>query len=601
MKILERFVTIFQFKTNTAELERLDRRLAASRRNMRRTGATLIGVGGALTGAGFQAGRTVLSYEAAVNRLAAVNMDSPISAMDRYRQQSQALSDQWSESATEIIGLQEELKRTGLGWQDVLTAAPTVLKLAIGNNLDFAESAKIVTQTLNAYSFGADQAIRVSDVLAKAATQLFPTDLAEMGPAIRQVAGLAESLDIPFERLIALIGVLRKAGLPAEMAGTGLRNVLIRLIEKPAGDAQEIIAKLGIEWDKVNRLVEQGDIAQALRILRSANIDASDAIAIFGAEAGNAGIKMVEGADSIAGYEQALNDAAGTTEAAAERIKEGPVGAVDALGAAFERAQIRLGEAGLTETIEEVATTVVDLIGDFENLDPEMQGLIGKAIALGPALIAVGGGLNVLAWSLKPAVLLIRALAIPAFIALGTAAVAAGRGIQTAVLAARVASVGKAAALGGIGAAAAAFAGAALLDYNRAKRTGGVGDPYLTGRPEDTVAQVLPHYFPAGHDAGSAYMDGLVGGIDSGQPKLAQAMAETAQMMRGYMPGSDAEHGPLSDLTASGKALGMTLAKGIRLSTADLQSAIVGALALPVAPPPTAPSISPGGATAREV
>ena len=621
--VLDRFVTLYKFQTDKTGLRELDQAIESTQRKLGAASRGLQVMGTALTGGAVAVGRTLMTYDDAINRLAAVNLDSPAEAMDRYRQQADALSEKWGESATEIIALQEELKRTGLDWQSVLAATPTVLQLAIGNNLSFAESAKIVTQALNAYSFGADQAARVSDVLAKAATQLFPTDLAEMAPALRQVAGLASSLDIPFERLIALIGVLRTAGLPAEMAGTGLRNVLVRMIEEPAGDAQKTIERLGIDWAKMQAMAKAGDIEGALWSLKNANLDTADAVEIFGTEAGNAAIAMIEGVPSIKGFESALNDAAGTTEDAANAMESGVGDAVGDVLAAFERIQIALGEGGLRQNIEDVADRVVDLIGDLEDLDPEMHKLIGTALTAGPAVVGVGTGLNVVMWSLRPALLLFRAFGrVLRFVGLRGGLVTAAlslildglrrlRGMTWGEMwqdfLDRLDMIGEAFEIDfaeGIKAVWKEVIDSLTTDFENFA-------DWLTGLMPDWVKKFLSFdwfdlgigiadddddtiYGPA-KESGEGYVRAFAEGLTQGRPHLTTAMSEQMAYIRSFMPDSDAERGPLSDLTASGRALTETLAMGVRLGTADLQNAVLNALTLPVAPPSAAVLSFPSG------
>lgn len=64
-------------------------------------------------------------------------------------------------------------------------------------------------------------------------------------------------------------------------------------------------------------------------------------------------------------------------------------------------------------------------------------------------------------------------------------------------------------------------------------------------------------------DAGSSLASSVASGIRSRISRIRNAARDAMSAARSYLPGSDADHGPLSDLTASGQALPETFAQGI--------------------------------------
>jgi len=70
--------------------------------------------------------------------------------------------------------------------------------------------------------------------------------------------------------------------------------------------------------------------------------------------------------------------------------------------------------------------------------------------------------------------------------------------------------------------------------------------------------------------AGKDLMVALAKGILSGISKAVDAVKGAVGKVRAYLPGSDAERGPLSDITASGAALMGTFEKGMATSRVDL-------------------------------
>jgi hypothetical protein len=79
--------------------------------------------------------------------------------------------------------------------------------------------------------------------------------------------------------------------------------------------------------------------------------------------------------------------------------------------------------------------------------------------------------------------------------------------------------------------------------------------------------------------AGQAILNTLVSGIKSVAGKAYKAVKDSLGFMGKLMPGSDAKEGPLSRLTAAGKAIPETIGQGVRRSAPALKRATQGALA----------------------
>lgn len=111
---------------------------------------------------------------------------------------------------------------------------------------------------------------------------------------------------------------------------------------------------------------------------------------------------------------------------------------------------------------------------------------------------------------------------------------------------------------------------------------GSVGDALLTGldvtlatilMPGDMVPKVASWWFNAGKGALSALADGILSAPD----ELTDAIGETLGSMLPFLPSSDAERGPLSNLTGRGRSLVITLARGI-LSAPNAVADAVGSV-----------------------
>ena len=90
--------------------------------------------------------------------------------------------------------------------------------------------------------------------------------------------------------------------------------------------------------------------------------------------------------------------------------------------------------------------------------------------------------------------------------------------------------------------------------------------------------------------AGLAIPETVGDGVEAGAASLEEPTKGVLGRVRDLLPFSDAREGPLSDLTASGRALMETIAEGVRMGSPSLNSALVAGLGapLPVGPPPAA-------------
>lgn len=79
-------------------------------------------------------------------------------------------------------------------------------------------------------------------------------------------------------------------------------------------------------------------------------------------------------------------------------------------------------------------------------------------------------------------------------------------------------------------------------------------------------------------ESGAKLIQTLIDGIKAKAGALVNSVKETLAGVREYLPFSDAKTGPLSQLTASGKAIMTTLGEGVNQGTGSLTGAVNGAL-----------------------
>lgn len=103
-----------------------------------------------------------------------------------------------------------------------------VITLAEASGSDLPAAAKILGSALNQFGAGAAEAARFVNVLA-AGSKLGSSLVLETGSALVKSGVLASQAGVSFEELNAAIQILAEKSIKAEVAGTTLKNVFIRL------------------------------------------------------------------------------------------------------------------------------------------------------------------------------------------------------------------------------------------------------------------------------------------------------------------------------------------------------------------------------------
>lgn len=137
------------------------------------------------------------------------------------------------------------------GWktEKMIAGLPGIIALAAASGEDLGTTSDIVTDSLTAFGYGADQATRFADVLAAAATNS-NTDVARMGATFKYVAPAAGSLGYSIEDVAISIGLMASAGIKGSQAGTGLRNIFTRIATN-AGETKNQIGALTVVEDEL--------------------------------------------------------------------------------------------------------------------------------------------------------------------------------------------------------------------------------------------------------------------------------------------------------------------------------------------------------------
>ena len=259
-----------------------------------------------------------------------------------------------------------ELLQNGEALAD-LTEKAIILSKASGD--DVPTSIKNLTGTLNAFELDAGSAGKVMDTLANAA-QLGSQEIPYLTDAFTKFGAIAKSSNISVAESAAAVELLGAKMPDASSAGTGLRNVMLKLMAPDAmgKDAQERLKALGVDFGTLSD--KSKPFAERLEELKPLLKDGGALVKVFGSENAVAAQILLSQTDQLKNFTAGL-DKNGTAQDQANIKSKTLAEGVGRLKAAWEGFILDItngvGAAkGLTNALDFLSknfNTIVSVVG----------------------------------------------------------------------------------------------------------------------------------------------------------------------------------------------------------------------------------------------
>jgi len=300
------------------------------------------------------------------------------------------------------------------GWKvdQMGNAIKPTLDLAAATQSDLAETTDVVVSALNQFGLESKDTDRVANVFAATIGNSQAT-LEKLAYSMRYVGPVAKSLGYSIEETSAALGILYNAGFKGEQAGTILRGALSRLASgsKPV---MKVLDELGISFEQVNP--EMNSMSDIIKILGEKGITTTQALALFGQEAGPGMMAMIgKGAGALDELKEKITGTNSATEMA-ERQTQTLSGSIKLLKSTLEEAFLMISEIVAPILKDFIDNHLKPWIQKFQELSPATKKLIiviaAFAMALGPVLMVLGtliGSLKNVALAIKIVGIVIKA------------------------------------------------------------------------------------------------------------------------------------------------------------------------------------------------
>lgn len=240
------------------------------------------------------------------------------------------------QSATEIL---DAYKLVGSAKPELLDnkealaeVTKQTLILASASGMTLKDAVDAVTLSLNQYSDGADQASRYANVMA-AGSKYGAAAVESVTTAVTKSGVAAASAEIPIEQLVGTIETLAEKGIKDEIAGTGLKKFFLTL-QTGADDTNPKI--VGLE--------------KALDNLQKKQLSAAQIKKQFGEEGYNVASILINEADKVKYYTEAVTGTSVAMEQAATKS--------ETAAAKLSQAKNRMQELGI-ELLEKLNPALI--------------------------------------------------------------------------------------------------------------------------------------------------------------------------------------------------------------------------------------------------
>jgi TP901 family phage tail tape measure protein len=175
--------------------------------------------------------------------------------MRGLEQTARALGASTAFTATEAGNAMYSLASGGLTAKEVMEATEQVLYLAGATMTGMTEAAELLMSSLRQFGLEATESARVANVFA-AAIQNSMLNMERLHFAMQYTGPVAARLGLTIEETAAALAILHNAGLKGSLAGTGMRQVMVRLT-RPTEELRRKLEGVSVSVDGFGAVLDK--------------------------------------------------------------------------------------------------------------------------------------------------------------------------------------------------------------------------------------------------------------------------------------------------------------------------------------------------------
>lgn len=320
----------------------------------------------------------------------------------------------------------------GWDYEEILSGLPSAMLAAQAGGMELTQTVDYLAKMLAATNTPFSESERLIDEWARAA-DLVATDIPELGNAFIRLGSSAQFADSN-EELLTMLAILANVGTVGETAGTGVRNMMIRMVA-PTQKAAEAMDALGLSEEELEEAFSGVDAAsaEAYETLEEYGFSAYDAqgnlksfIQIFTElndaleklpseqerndilatlfpsrtiSYAKAMLEAVKSGSIYDIYNTIANESSGYAQRKQDILMSGLTGALETLGSKAEEVKRKIGEE-LAPQVTGVSSALGNLLDSIAEMDDvKFTGLVTgleTIAALGAGLLVAGTAMKLI-------------------------------------------------------------------------------------------------------------------------------------------------------------------------------------------------------------
>lgn len=273
-------------------------------------------------------------------------------------------------SASEAAEAMTVLAQAGFNTEQIIAVTGKALDLAAASGGTLAQAAEITASAMSAFGLKAEESGRITDVFTATLNQS-QLDMEGLTKAMQYAGPVGASFGMTIEETAAAVAQFSNLGLQGAKAGTAFRMSMSQAANVTR-EGRDVLAKYGLTAEKVNP--EVNDFGEILMTIAQHGVTATDAMKVFGTEAGpllvTLGQQAIAAADGVgASYDDmvaSIEDSSGLAELTAAKMMDNVAGSFEETKGALEELLLTLFDQykGPLQDILDGATTLINAVSD---------------------------------------------------------------------------------------------------------------------------------------------------------------------------------------------------------------------------------------------
>jgi TP901 family phage tail tape measure protein len=293
----------------------------------------------------------------------------------KLNETARALGKSTAFTTTQVAQLMVEYSKLGFSVAEIQNVVKPTIDLAIATGSDLARAATVAGSAVRGFGLDAGEASRVTDVMAVSFNSS-AMDIEKWQTSMTKVAPISKAAGFSIEDTAAIMSKLTDAGIEASIAGTSLRNILLKM-QDPSSELTKAFGGTIHGLDQLipamEKFVAQGgsmaDIMEVVDVRQAATFE-----------------HMLSSSDSILELRDRMEEASGEAAQMALIMGNTVKGATDRFKSAAQEAGISLMEnfgGAIKQSLNEMTVWLNGMVkgsNGFKDLIEKIK-FVTKAIA----------------------------------------------------------------------------------------------------------------------------------------------------------------------------------------------------------------------------